>query len=168
MGTTKRKSSEKVRGARLPQELVASPTFLLKRLGFAAKHKALDAYEQAGFNPYQYGILALLDEGARETQASIADALGYDRGQLVGFLDQLEQQRLVERRRDPDDRRRHVVRLTPDGKRTLNRLRTLARSLDDDFLETLDQDERATLHALLLRLAAEHEPRCAGVLPPTA
>lgn len=152
--------SEDATSARLPRELVSSQIFLLKRLGFAAKHRALAAYEQAGFSPYHYGILALLDEGARETQASVADALGYDRGQLVGFLDELEQQHLVERRRDPDDRRRHVVRLTADGKRALNRLRTLSRRLDDDFLAALDNEERATLHTLLLRLASEHEPRC--------
>jgi DNA-binding MarR family transcriptional regulator len=146
----------------LPRELVASSTFLLKRLGFAAKQKALDAYEQAGLNPYHHAILALLDEGVRETQAAIADTLGYDRGQLVGLLDELEQQQLIERRRDPDDRRRHLVRLTPQGKRALDRLRTLAHQLEDDFLAALDGRERATLHTLLLRLAAEHEPRCAG------
>ena len=148
--------------ARVPDELLRSNIFLLKRLGFGAKQKALDAYEKAGLIPYHHAILALLDEGVRETQGAIADALGYDRGQLVGLLDELEQRDLVERRRDPDDRRRHVVRLTPEGKRALKRLRVLARELEDDFLAALDDEERATLHALLLRLAAEHEPRCAA------
>jgi MarR family transcriptional regulator, lower aerobic nicotinate degradation pathway regulator len=145
---------------RLPQELLDSATFLLKRLGFAAKEQALDAYEQAGLSPYHHAVLAVLDEGSRETQGAIADALGYDRGQLVGLLDELEERGLVERRRDPADRRRHTVSLTPDGKRALTKLRTLARKLDDDFLATLDEAERAELHALLRKLAGRHVPLC--------
>jgi DNA-binding MarR family transcriptional regulator len=147
---------------RLPEELVASSLFLLKRLGFAAKQKALAEYEQAGLGPYHHAILVLLDEsGVRETQGSIADALGYDRGTLVGLLDELEEQGLVERKRDPADRRRHLVRLTGDGKRTLARLRALSKRLEDDFLAPLDAEQREALHELLLELAARHEPRCA-------
>lgn len=147
--------------ARLPGELVASNLFLLKRLGFAAKQRSIDEYERIGLNPYHYAILALLDVGAPETQAAIADALGYDRGTLVGLLDELEEQALIERKRSPDDRRRHLVRLTADGKRTLVKLRALAKRLEDEFLAPLDSEQRAQLHALLLELAELHEPRCA-------
>ena len=153
---------------RLPEELVASATFLLKRLGFAAKERAMAAYEETGLHPYHHGILILLGEGSRETQGSIADALGYDRGQLVGLLDELEEQGLVERQRDPNDRRRHLVRLTPQGKRTLRRLRALSRQIEDEFLAPLSEKERANLHALLLRLAEKHEPRCANLKPPAS
>jgi DNA-binding MarR family transcriptional regulator len=146
---------------RLPEELISSTSFLLKRLGFAAKDKAMEAYERSGLHPYHHAVLAVLDEGSRETQGAIADALGYDRGQLVGLLDELEDRGLVERRRDPADRRRHNVRLTPAGKRALAKLRGLARQLDDEFLASLDEDERAQLHALLLRLAQQHLPHCA-------
>jgi DNA-binding MarR family transcriptional regulator len=146
---------------RLPEELISSTSFLLKRLGFAAKDKAMEAYERSGLHPYHHAVLAVLDEGSRETQGAIADALGYDRGQLVGLLDELEGRGLVERRRDPADRRRHIVRLTPAGKRALAKLRALARQLDDEFLASLDEDERAQLHALLLRLAQQHLPHCA-------
>ena len=147
--------------ARLPAELVESNLFLLKRLGFAAKQRSIDEYERIGLNPYHYAILTLLDVGAPETQAAIADALGYDRGTLVGLLDELEEQALIERKRSPDDRRRHLVRLTPDGKKMLGKLRALSKRLEDEFLAPLDAEERAQLHALLLELAELHEPRCA-------
>src|SRR4051812_49954592 len=150
---------------KFPQELVDSTVFLLKRLGFTAKDQAMAGYEKVGLHPYHHAVLLVLDEGSRETQGSIADALGYDRGQLVGLLDELEERGLVERRRDPSDRRRHLVRLTPDGTRTLRRLRALASRIEDELLAPLNEQERADLHALLLRLAEKHEPRCARRAP---
>ena len=146
---------------RLPAELVASNVFLLKRLGFTAKARSLEMYEREGLNPYHYAILALLDEGVPETQNAIADALGYDRGTLVGLLDELEEKALVERKRDPHDRRRHLVRLTGDGARTLLRLRKRAKQVEDEFLAPLYAEQRGQLHELLLELADRHEPRCA-------
>jgi len=149
---------------RLPQELVASTSFLIKRLGFAAKERAMKAYESVGLHPYHHAVLAVLDEASVETQGAIADALGYDRGQLVGLLDELEERGLIERRRDPSDRRRHTVRLTPDGKRMLAKLRALAGKLEDEYLAQLDKRERAQLHRLLLLLARQHLPHCAPAL----
>jgi DNA-binding MarR family transcriptional regulator len=145
---------------RLPKELVASALFLLKRLGGAAKEESFAAYEALGLHPYHYAVLAVLDEGDRETQGAIADALGYDRGQLVGLLDELEDAGLVERRRDPADRRRQIVQMTPAGRKTLGKLRALSTRLDDEFFAPLDAGERVQLHGLLLRLAEEHLPHC--------
>jgi DNA-binding MarR family transcriptional regulator len=152
---------------RLPEELVASSLFLLKRLGMAAKEQSLDAYEQAGLHPYHYAILAALDVGTHETQGAIADALGYDKGQLVGLLDELEEAGLVERRRDQAERRRHVVEMTAAGRKQLDRLRRLSASLEDDFMSSLTEDERRQLHALLLNLAERHLPNCSlSTFPP--
>jgi DNA-binding MarR family transcriptional regulator len=144
---------------------VGSATFLLKRLGYAAKEQAMDAYDQVGLHPYHHAVLIALKEGAHDTQGAIADELGYDRGQLVGLLDELEERGLVERRRDPNDRRRQLVRITAQGKRMLTSLRALARRVEADFLAPLSDAERAQLHSLLVRLAEKHEPRCAPMAP---
>ena len=145
---------------RFPEELVSSALFLLKRLGMAAKERSIEAYEDAGLHPYHHAILAVLDAGSSETQGAIADALGYDKGQLVGLLDELEEAGLVERRRDPADRRRHVVQMTAAGRRMLERLRGLSKQLDEEFLASLTEQERQELHALLLKLAEQHIPNC--------
>ena len=142
------------------KELVASSGFLLARLGLAFKSKALARIEQEGFEAHHYSILAMLGEGARETQATIAEALDLDPSRLVALLDSLEKEGLVVRQRDLHDRRRHVVSITPAGKRRLQRLRTITKQLEDDFLAPLDPDDRATFHNLLSRLACHHDPRC--------
>jgi DNA-binding MarR family transcriptional regulator len=143
------------------RELLLSTPFLLKRLGGAVKERASEAFESTGLSPQHHAVLSLLEEGERETQATIADALGYDRSQLVGLLDELEEKRFVERRRDPGDRRRHLVSLTAAGKEALGRTRAIAKEVEKEFLAPLDADERRTLHSLLLKLTSYHDPRCA-------
>jgi DNA-binding MarR family transcriptional regulator len=145
---------------RFPEELVSSSLFLLKRLGMSAKEQSFEAFEKAGLHPYHHAILAVLDEGSRETQGAIADALGYDKGQLVGLLDELEEAGLVMRQRDPADRRRQIVRMTPEGRKGLERARRLSQRLENEFLASLDADERSQFHDLLRKVAADRLPNC--------
>jgi DNA-binding MarR family transcriptional regulator len=145
---------------RVPSELLASGGFLFAKLGVMLKLKALGAFEEVGFEAHQYSLLALLGEGDRETQATIADVLGVDRSQLVGILDDLEAKGLVERRRDPQDRRRHVVSLTADGRRQLVKLRDVIRRVENEFFAPLDAASREALYDALLSLAIYHDPRC--------
>jgi len=152
-------SEPKAPGFALPKELLASTAFLLARVGYGIKMRVIDEFEDAGFTIPQYGVLALLGEGASETQAKIADILDFDRSQLVGELDALEQRGLVERRRDPQDRRRHMVSITADGKRQLAKLRTVVKRIEDGFLEPLDENARHALHATLLDVACCHDRR---------
>ena len=145
--------------AALPAELRASTAFLLARVGYAIKLSAIEEFERDGFSTYQYSVLAVLAEGAAETQATIADTLNLDRGQLVGVLDGLEESGLIERRRDQTDRRRHMVSLTPAGKRQLVKMRTIVKRIEDAFLAPLDDKARAALQKALLCVAASNDDR---------
>jgi DNA-binding MarR family transcriptional regulator len=147
--------------SRVARELLKSSGFLLARLGLNFKSRALARLEEAGFDPYDYSVLAILAEGARQAQATIAEALGLDPSRLVALLDSLEQRGLVERQRDPEDRRRHVVSITAAGKQELSRLRSMVKELEAEFFAPLDAETREQLHDVLLLLACHHDPSCA-------
>jgi DNA-binding MarR family transcriptional regulator len=146
--------------ARIAQELSESSAFLLARLGMDVKSKAIARVERAGYELYDYSVLAILAEGDRETQSTIAEALGLDPSRLVALLDSLEKRGLVVRQRDPHDRRRHVVSITDDGKRIHAELRELTREVEAQFFAPLDPESRKLFHALLMQLVGFHDPRC--------
>jgi DNA-binding MarR family transcriptional regulator len=145
---------------RVAKELSERNGFLLARLGATVKARAIAAADSAGFELYDYSVLAILAEGDRETQSAIADALDLDPSRLVALLDSLEERGLVVRQRDPHDRRRHVVSITAEGKSALAGLRELVSQVEDEFFAPLDPDSRKLFHELLLRLAAKNDPRC--------
>ena len=142
------------------KELALSSGYLLARLGLAFKAQATARAEASGFELYDYSLLAILGEGARETQATIADALALDPSRLVALLDSLEQRNMVARHRDPLDRRRHVVSITQAGRRELDRIRAIVRLLEDEFFAPLDAASREVLHPMLVQLAAQNDPSC--------
>lgn len=93
--------------------------------------------------------LTLLREFGDQSQTDLAATLRLDPTSLVGLLNELEAAGLVERRRTPQDRRRHTVALTSAG---LDRLAEIERALavsEQRVLSGLDPTEQATLHALL-------------------
>ena len=144
----------------IASELAASSGYLLARLGLAFKQQALASAEASGFELYDYSVLAILGEGARETQATIADALDLDPSRLVALLDSLEDRDLVVRQRDPNDRRRHVVSITTSGREALTSMRAIINKVEDDFFAPLNHNNRETLHQTLVALATQNDPRC--------
>jgi DNA-binding MarR family transcriptional regulator len=142
------------------KELAGSSGYLLARLGVAFKTQAMDRAAASGFELYDYSVLAILGEGDRATQATIADALTLDPSRLVALLDSLEERGMVVRQRDPQDRRRHVVSITDTGRRELTRVRAVVQRLEDEFFAPLDRESREALHEMLVALAAQNDPRC--------
>jgi DNA-binding MarR family transcriptional regulator len=93
--------------------------------------------------------LTLLREFGEQGQADLAATLQSDPTSLVGLLNELEAEGLVERRRTPQDRRRHTVALTPAGICRLAEIERALAASEQRVLSGLDPTEQATLHALL-------------------
>ncbi len=144
----------------IARELADSTAYLLVNLAVGCKALAVARVADEGFELYDYSVLALLSEGARATQAAIAEALMLDPSRLVALLDSLEERGMIVRQRDVQDRRRHVVSITAEGTTELAKMRRIVSMMEEEFFAPLSHDERATLHRLLVSLAAEHDPRC--------
>lgn len=92
-------------------------------------------------------------------QQELADALCMDANNVVLLLNELEDLGYIARRRDPHDRRRHLVDITPQGRRDLaSAERRQEDAIEDEVLKGLDADERATLWRLLTRALYGAEP----------
>ena len=83
-----------------------------------------------------------------------------DPSNVVGVLNELEERQLITRRRDPADRRCHIVELSPRGEDELCLAYGRLRVLEDDLFSGLSAAERATLHDLLVRAVRGASPQC--------
>ncbi len=107
-------------------------------------------------------------------QHELAEAFCMDANNVVLLLNEIEQLSYVTRLRDPSDRRRHLVQLTPAGAEALSLAERAQEAIEDDILQALDGQERATLWQLLTRALRGVEPAdgdCAadaGDTPPLA
>ncbi|HWG08787.1 MAG TPA: MarR family winged helix-turn-helix transcriptional regulator [Solirubrobacteraceae bacterium] len=99
-------------------------------------------------------------------QQELAEALCMDANNVVLLLNELEELGYVSRRRDPSDRRRHLVDLTPAGAKALNSAEHRQETIEDDVLGALNPDERATLWRLLGRALRGAEPEIDESLEP--
>ena len=141
-----------------------SGVFLLAREMRREIHEVLATEEwvaHAGFRPPCMGVLDVVARQQPVSQREISDQLGLDASDVVGVLDILERAAMVERRRDPQDRRRHAVVLTETGEEAARRFATLRSEVEDRVLADLDPDERRQLVDLLHRATAR--VRAAGV-----
>lgn len=115
--------------------------------------------DRLGMRLRWYVALSFLNDHDGASQQALGEALCVDANNLVLLLNELEAAELAERRRDPLDRRRHLVHITAAGRRALDRAERAQEHVEDDVLRALDADERATLRELLARALDQAGPR---------
>ena len=113
-----------------------------------------------GLRPRHLVALTVLRNRGDCTQQSLATTLEMDGTNIVGLLNELEAEKLIERRRSPEDRRRHLVELTDTGATQLAKVELALAAVEDEVLEALDDSQRHTLYTLLLQAARGAETSC--------
>jgi DNA-binding MarR family transcriptional regulator len=109
-----------------------------------------DVYRRAtedviGIRLKQFIALDYLREQGGTTQQQLGETLHLDKNNCVILLNDLEDDGYVERLRDPTDRRRHLVSMTPAGEKALKKAEEKLETLEEDVVGQLSSDERATL-----------------------
>lgn len=137
------------------QRMWALPSWLLNQTARRGNKLVGEALGRPGIKT-QYGVLACIEEFGPISQAALGRALGFDRGDLVTVLNELEREGLAVRAPDERDRRRNAISITPAGVETLHSLDDQVNAAQETLVEPLSPTERAELVTLLQRLLEHH------------
>jgi DNA-binding MarR family transcriptional regulator len=146
-------SSSDATAPRLSPALALWPGYLL---AFIAEH-ATGYFERAigdhGISSRHASMLVVIDAEGPMSQRALGRRLRIDKSPMVGLVDDLERLGLAERRRSRSDRRIQALHLTAKGRTVLERVEKIAVAEQARTFGVLDDEERALLHDLLLRVA---------------
>jgi len=135
-----------------PPTLLALPSYLAGHIARIGHRPLVEALKEHDLRLPHFAVLAGLGDFGPLAQHELADRVGLNRSHLVGYLDEVEHQNLVRRERDPSDRRRQRVALTPKGEQRLTELKRVADHSQAQFLDVLTEAERETLIGLMGRI----------------
>lgn len=139
-------------GEQLPAVLSDQLGFLLGRAHLTHRSIAERALASVGLGVKEFGALSVLVEEGPLSQQRLGERQGVDRTTMVAVVDELERRGLVERRRNPDDRRAYSLHATPTGRGGLRQASEAAKRAEDEFLAPIPVGERRRLKRLLQRL----------------
>ena len=111
-----------------------------------------DALTDAGGSLPVWLVLISLKSQRLPSQREIADAVGIREATLTHHLNAMDAQGLITRRRDPANRRVHVVELTEKGEAAFHRMRRAAAAFDRRLRSGVSDEDVANLEDLLSRL----------------
>jgi DNA-binding MarR family transcriptional regulator len=132
-------------------------TVLLSRLVKAIYRRTTE--EALGMNIKRYMALSSLQGPGALPQQELCALMHLDPNNCVLLLNELESAGYIQRVRDTADRRRHIVQITPAGRKAVIRAEEALGPVEDEVLGDLSAEEREALRGLLKRaLAGAAEP----------
>jgi DNA-binding MarR family transcriptional regulator len=151
-------------GTGAPQRRTGN-AFLLAQIGAHAAARFALRIAELDLSPAHAGLLRLIARQPGQSQQVLARQLRTPPSRLVPLVDQLEGRGLIERRRNPEDRRHHALYLTAEGGQFMKAsLGPIGSAHEDDICAALTTAERAQLHELLSRIG-EQQGLTPGVHP---
>lgn len=138
--------------AEVEAEFTQHAGFLLAQLGRAVTRQYRTALSPIGLKPRATAALLRLRSDGPLSQQALGATLDIEASNLVVLLNELEAEGLISRRRDPQDRRRHVVEISEHGAKAVCEVERAADQVEDEFFAALSRDERCALRELLVRL----------------
>jgi DNA-binding MarR family transcriptional regulator len=131
--------------------------FLLARHGQVMNTRLRQALGVSGLSPRHAATLFRLAQAGPTSQQGLIEVLAVDASALVAVLNDLEGNGRVERRRDPTDRRRHIVQITPVGAAAVAAVEAAITAVENEALADLGAGGIAQLHGLLARIRTRHD-----------
>jgi len=129
--------------------------YLLVQLGFHLAGRFAEQLAPLGLEPRHFGMLTRLAANEGRSQQAIGELMGLNPTRMVFLVDELEEHGLVERRRNPADRRSHALYLTGRGRAKLREAQQVSARHADQVGASLTAAQRRQLTGLLRRLADE-------------
>lgn len=123
----------------------------LQRALVAAEQPVLRAH---GLSMWGYVVLSALNGQPVRTQAALAEFIGADKSRIISVLDELENDDLLQRTRDPADRRARLVAITDEGRRRHRAVQAEIQRNEERVLARLPAAERAAFLRALAVLSA--------------
>lgn len=107
--------------------------------------------EMLGMRLKEFLVLGHLAEHRATTQQELGEGMLLDSNTMVLLLNELESRGFAVRRRDREDRRRHVVEITPEGRTALAKAEKARDQIEDEVFADLTADERQSLRRMLIK-----------------
>ena len=125
------------------------PTLMLIKLGRITAHRFTEALAPFGIRPRHVAALIELRDSGELTQQSLCGHLHLDPTNVVAILNELEEKGYATRRRDPQDRRRHLVEVSKKGIAVIDKVSEVMDGVEAELLDGLEPAEREQLSGLL-------------------
>jgi DNA-binding MarR family transcriptional regulator len=146
------KKAEKAAATSAPGIAKEWPTLLLIKLGRITVHRFTEALEPYGIRPRHFAALIELRDSGTISQQTLCGQLRIDPTNVVAILNDLEQNGYAERRRDPDDRRRHIVDITKKGLAVIEKCAEAMDGVEEELMTGFDASERASFEHVLTEM----------------